>query len=492
MHSRYKFTLVFLIAGNLFLMARAEQTYTLEQALLIAETSSPSMQKAQLSREQSRQYLIAQKASLKASFSLGLNPFKYSNTRNFDDRYSSWYNYEYRSSGGTFSIKQPILPTNTTLSLVNTFGWQNTYSNYANSITSDKSFVNDMYLSLEQPLFTYNSQRMNLKKLELDVENAGIEYVLARLSLEKNTTFLFYNVYMSQLDLVIAREELKNTQLSRNTVADKVETGMAANIELYQADLNLSSAQSTVKNKEVALENAKVRLKQFIGMDLNETISVVATVGISDSLTIPIDKAIEYGLNSRMELRQREIIIENEQFTLTQTKDYNDFDGSVALSVGLTGNNEVLRKVYDKPTKSPSIGISFSIPIFDWGERRARIKAEQAALKNRKVDLESERTGIIVEIGEVCRNIENYRVQIDIEKQNQRNAELAYDISLEKYKNGDLTGMDLNLYQSQLSNKKISMAQAQINYKLELLNLKIATLYDFERGLSVIKDKNLN
>jgi outer membrane protein len=43
----------------------------------------------------------------------------------------------------------------------------------------------------------------------------------------------------------------------------------------------------------------------------------------------------------------------------------------------------------------------------------------------------------------------------------------------------------LNLYQSQLSSKKISMAQAQINYKMELLNLKIAFLYDFEKGMAV-------
>lgn len=471
----------------LSMSVRAEQALTMEQALFIAENSSPTMQKALLKREQSHQNLLAQKAALKARFSLNLNPLRYSNTRNFDDRYSSWYNYENLSSGGTFSIKQPILPTNSTLSLVNYLGWQSTLSSNSGSTTSDKSFVNDLYVSLEQPLFTYNSQQMNLKTLELDVENAEIEYALARLSLERNVTALFYNVYMAQLNLDIAMEELKNTQQSRNTTADKVEVKLTAKIELYQADLNLSSAKSTVKNKEVALENAKASFKQYIGMDLNDSIHVMARISPSDSTTISIDQAVQYGLASRMELRQRKIDIENEQLNLTRIKDYNDFDGSIALSVGLTGNDPVLRSVYDKPAKSPSVGISFSIPIFDWGERKARIKAQEAALNSRKVDLDAERTGIVVEIGEVCRNLENYRTQIDIEKQNQRNAELAYEISLEKYENGDLTSMDLNLYQSQLSNRKLSMAQAQIHYKLEMLNLKIATLYDFEKQKQILK-----
>jgi outer membrane protein len=43
------------------------------------------------------------------------------------------------------------------------------------------------------------------------------------------------------------------------------------------------------------------------------------------------------------------------------------------------------------------------------------------------------------------------------------------------------------LYQSQLSNRKLSMAQAQIHYKLEMLNLKIASLYDFEKNNYLLK-----
>ena len=40
--------------------------------------------------------------------------------------------------------------------------------------------------------------------------------------------------------------------------------------------------------------------------------------------------------------------------------------------------------------------------------------------------------------------------------------------------------MDLNLFQEQLSQKQLSYTNSLISYKLELLNLKIQTLYDFE------------
>jgi outer membrane protein len=46
--------------------------------------------------------------------------------------------------------------------------------------------------------------------------------------------------------------------------------------------------------------------------------------------------------------------------------------------------------------------------------------------------------------------------------------------------------MDLNLYQNQLSSKKLDFINAQINYKMEILNMKIQTLYDWETKQSIV------
>lgn len=461
--------------------ALAVHTLTLDDAMLIAESNSPTMQRATFIREQSRQMLYAQRAATKARFSLDLRPLQYSNSLNFNQYYASWYQNNSISSYSRFSISQPIVATNTTLSLKNEFSWQHSSTTVGGVATSDKSFFNELYISMEQPLFSYNAQKMTLKHLELDVENAEINFALARLSLEKNVTALYYTTYMAQLKLEIAREELTNTQKSRDVIADKVENGMAAQIELYQADLNLLTASSTVKDRLVELENAGAAMKQYIGMGIDEPIFIAADVTKVDTLSYTLNEVVARGLAARMELRQYEIEVENEQMYLKMVEDYNDFDGSVELAIGLTGNHATFGNIYQKPSNSPSVGISFNIPLYDWGERKARIKAQEASLNRKQIDLDAERTNIVVEIGSIYRNLENFMAQIAIEQQNQLNAELAYGISLEKYRNGDLSSMDLSLYQSQLSGKRISMVQASINYKQALLNLKIATLFDYER-----------
>ena len=144
------------------------------------------------------------------------------------------------------------------------------------------------------------------------------------------------------------------------------------------------------------------------------------------------------------------------------------------------GDNEKFGNVYSSPTDNEEVSLSLTIPLWDWGERKSRIKATEATIEAANISFEEERNNIILGIRQVYRNLINLRNQITIARQNVTNAQLTYDLNLERYRNGDLTGMDLNLFQEQLSQKQLSYTNSLISYKLELLNLKIQTLYDFE------------
>lgn len=464
---------------------QAQETLTLERALQISQVGSPDLQQSELNLERFQKNLEAQRAALKSRFSLDVAPIEYNNQRRFDTRVSEWYTNESFNSNARFVVSQPLLFSDGTISLSNEFGWQSSNSTATQASSESEVFYNNLYLNINQPLFTYNRLKLQLKELELSYENANISYAMQRLNLERNVTQFFYNVFMTQKDLDISKEELTNTQKSYDIISNKVEAGLAAREELYQAELNLATSKSSLQNSDVNFENAKDQLKLYLGMDLFEDIIVLADVSVNP---VPVDlpMAIDNGLNSRMELRQREIDIETSQFDLIQTKSLNEFRGDVNLRLGITGDNPDLSQIFDSPTSSPSVALSFNIPIFDWGERKARIAAQEAAIKSQELNYSEEKKQIIIGIRQVYRSLQNQINQIEIAKQNETNAQLTYEINLERYENGDLTGMDLNLFQTQLSEKKISMAQALINYKIELLNLKIQTLYDFEKGAPVL------
>lgn len=466
--------------------AIGQQSLTLERALAEAEANSPSIQQSLLNLQRYQKNLEAQRAALKSKFSLNVSPVDYTNTRRFDSRVSEWYTNESFASNATFRIEQPVLVTDGTLSLINRFGWQSSTAVFAGgSTTSSEVFTNNLYLNYNQPLFTYNRLKLQLKELELSYENANIGYAMQRLNMERSVTQFYYNVYMSQMNLSIAREELANTEKSYEIIKNKVDAGLAAREELYQAELNLSTANSSLQNSQVNFENAKDQLKMYLGMDLFEDILVYADVEATP-VPVDLDKAINSGLQSRMELRQREIAIESTQFDMIRTKALNEFSGSMNLAFGIIGDDKNLTNIFDQPTRNPQVQLSFNIPLFDWGEKKARIEAQEATIKSAELDLDEQKKQIIIDIRQAYRNLQNQLNQIDIARQSERNAELTYEINLERYQNGDLTGMDLSLYQNQLSSRKLAYAQSLLNYKIELLNLKIQTLYDFEKNQPIL------
>ena len=452
---------------------------TLDRALGIAMTNSPDIRRSILNLERSRESLNAQNAALKSNFSLSLTPVDYNLTRDYDDFQATWYTNEATRSYGTFTIAQPIKLTDATLSLNNKLSWQDTYVETDQSPRINKSFSNNLFLSFNQPLFTYNRTKLQLRELELDLENATLQNAIQKLNIEKNVTQGFYNVYQNQMSLQIAREEYDNMQQSYEIIKNKVEAGLSAMEELYQAELNLATSKSNYQNQQVLLDNSKDAFKQFIGLSLFEEITVLANV-THEPVQIDLEKAIEYGLSNRMELRQREIDIENSQFDLVRTSAMNEFKGDMSVSVGLFGDNEQFGDIYETPTKNPQVSLSFSIPLWDWGEKKSRIKATEANIKTRELSHEDERNNIIISIRTVYRNLQNLENQIEIARQNEKNAQLTYEINLERYKNGDLTSMDLNLFQAQLSEKKTALAKSLVDYKMELLNIKIQSLWDFE------------
>lgn len=480
----------FLLAISLFLFSSlsAQKLLTIDGALEFAGRNSPSIQRSLFNLTRAQESLNAQKASLKSQFSLALNPIIYSNKRQFNEPFSRWYNNENFNTNGVLRVDQPILMTDGEISLVNTFGWQYNNSDFQGTPQESKSFSNDLYLSLNQPLFTYNRQKMALREIELEYENANISYALQKLNLERNVTQYFYNVHLAQMNLEIAKEELENTQKSFDIIKNKVDAGLSAVEQLYQAELNLSTSKSNLYNSRVNLENAKDEFKLFLGMDLSEELFVMADV-TADSVGVDLEKAVSHGLASRMEIREREIEIENSQFQLVRTKSMNEFKGNLLLSVGIFGEDEEINEMLGNPTRSPRVSMGFDIPLWDWGEQKARVKAQEAVLSSANLNLEQDKLQIILDIRKVYRNLQNQLYQIEIAHQNNKNAQLTYEINLERYENGDLTSMDLNLYQTQLSEKKMSLARALINYKLELLNLKVQSLFDFEKNIPVMPEE---
>ena len=216
-------------------------------------------------------------------------------------------------------------------------------------------------------------------------------------------------------------------------------------------------------------------------MSLDEDIAILFDNNIP-TVDVNINDAVKYALDQRMEIRQKQITLEQDVFSIIRTKAESEFKGDLSVRVGMDALAGKVKNMYDKPTDNEEVGVTLTIPIFDWGAKKAKVKSSQLAMESDEISLEEQKKEIVIDV----RNLPTLIRQIEIKKKSIENAERTYEINLEKYRNGNLTGMDLQQFQNQLTTAKQDYTSAIISYKIELLNLKIQTLWDFETHKSYL------
>lgn len=465
--------------------------FNLEEALQVAGQNSPQIRTARLSLKRSQELLNAQNAALKSQFSLTLNPFNFTKEQRFSSELNTWRSEETRTSSGVFNIVQPLKWTDGTLALRNQFNWRDSKIDYDETFpglrdTRSKTYSNNLFVSYDQPLFTYNQTRLALLEVQWDLENSWLNYKIQELVLEQQVTEMFYSAFQQKMSLQVAQEELQNTQTSYDIIKKKFEAGLVAEEELLQAELNLANSKSQVQNNHVALENALDQFKQLIGIAIEDEIDLVAEVTLPE-IDVDLQTAIDFGLKNRLELRQRGIDLNISRANLTRASATNEFKGTLSLSYGYIGSEEKFGDLYNSPTQNQRVQLSLDIPLFDWGEKESRIKAAEASLQSTQISLDEEKKNIIIGIRQAFRQYQNQLMQVELARKNIKIAQQTYDINLERYRNGDLTSMDLNLFQTQLSQKKNDLVNAIIAQKLAVLDLKVQSLWDFVKQQPVFE-----
>ena len=116
---------------------------------------------------------------------------------------------------------------------------------------------------------------------------------------------------------------------------------------------------------------------------------------------------------------------------------------------------------------------------------KAQVASAKAALKDNELYLEEQQKQVESSIRNVVRSVEEARSRLEVLEKSQQVAQRSYDISLERFNNGEITSQDLALDNSRLTSAKMAYLSAFITYQLSIADLKRKTLWDFEYNRAI-------
>lgn len=477
--------------------ATGETVLTLNDAIDIALEESYNMKSLRLQVIQAEQNRNAAKYRFRTQIDLNLDVPDWSErvqsveVPNALPVYNSYGTLRYE---GQLEIRQP-LPTDGDITL-RTQMYHSDESTYLADQDEDidrKDFYTSIRLQLNQPLFTYNQLKTGLKSAELRYDRSSKRFNRMELDLMYDVSQSFFNLYSAIRRHEINKETMEQKKNAYELAKLKFEAGLIPEVEALQMEVDYASAQADLLSSEATMERQRDQFKQDIGLSLITDVTVKTDIDVSH-FDIDLDKAIEEGMTRRTEITEQIIEIELQKINVIQTDARSEISGNLSAFYDFTGVSDpalpydtgaydLFDSSWDDLNRRPrnrGIGFSLSVPIWDWGVNKAEVASAKATLKDQELYLDEVRKQVESSIRNVVRSVREAENRLSVLQKSQEVAQRSYDISLERFDNGEITSQDLALDSQRLTSAKLAYLSAYITYKLAVADLRRKTLWDFE------------
>jgi outer membrane protein TolC len=496
MKSASLFTLVcILYTFNCFSLKAETYNLTLEESIELAKEKSYTMRMLVQDIRIAEYNLKSTTSRLKTHISMDLTVPDFSESvRQRSDTTGMFFRTKTLTYSGGLTINQP-LPTDGSLYVQSGLA---TFKDFYNGTQSSNLNTRIGFRQPLDALYGYNSIKTALKNAQLAYERASKVLKRNELTLVSQVSQYYYNLLSFQKSAEIAQLNLDRQKEAYEISKNKYEAGLIREVDALQMEVDLAEAQS---NYDMALFNQSSALnsfKELIGIELDDTVILSSELQYKVVIVDP-EQAVRLALENRSELREREIDIELQKLDLKRQKAQGMVRGSLNAyveKVGVddprTAYNQIANSIdnsYNSFKDSPysyGIGFTISVPILDWGENRALVRASEARIRQSTLNKEDSQRNIETEVRNIVASISSNLKRLQLLEKNVAVAEKSFEITLQRFSDGDIDSQSLALERTRLNTAYTSHLGAYIGYQMTLTELMRATLYDFQTN-EVIK-----
>lgn len=486
----------------LFAQNTSSTLLTLDDAIDIALEKSYNMKILRLSVLRAREDLTAAKGRFRTRALMDFD------VPNFSERlmgiqqgygftvYNSMGIYRYQ---GNLSIIQP-LPTNGEFSISSSlFHLRESFLTLANTDTTARRFQTSLSLNFTQPLFTINNLKYGLKRAQLNYDRANRLFSSRELDIIYEVTGEFYNLYQATRQQEIAQDQVSKTQQTYELAQKKYDAGLIPEVEALQMEVDFADSKNNLYVTQTQLKQQSDYFKQLIGLGLDENVQV-RTDFAYQTFNIDSMKALEEAMKNRSEIREQEIELELSKMSVKEVDSHWQIRGDLSAFYDLSGIsatdlieddfrslfNSSITDLKNRP-RNKGVVFKLTVPLWDWGVNRAEVAAAKSVVETAKFSLAELKKTITREIRSAIDRVKQSENRLEVLKKSEDVAQKSYQISLHRFDNGDITSQELALDQQRLTNARTAYLDAFIAYQLAVADLKRKTMYDFEKGRSLVE-----
>ncbi len=338
-----------------------------------------------------------------------------------------------------------------------------------------------------QPLFAYNQFKWDKLIEPKEYERGRRRYVESMEQVTVNAVSAYFSLVRALKNHDVAKTNYENTEKMRSVAAERMKLGSVSKAEYLQLELRALNDSISIGESEVVIREAQMYLNSILGYDESVEVEPVVDDALPDIL-MDYDLVMEKALKNSTFSLDSEINELNAASSVAKAKADRGVSMSLNARFGLSQTGQDLPSVYNDLLNQEVIGLSFSVPIFDWGLGRGKVqkaKAAEEVVKAQNLQNENDyRRKIFTAVGQ----FNNQRRQCLASRKAMEIASERYGLMMDKFRLGTATVTDLTDAQNDNESAMAKYITDYSNFWNYYYTLRKYTLYDFITGKDIDVD----
>ena len=281
-----------------------------------------------------------------------------------------------------------------------------------------------------------------------------------------NITAEYYNLIRQRIRLRNLRSAVRLSAERLRIVEERYTIGSMSRLDLQQAKVDFNADSSRLLTQYETVNSSMIRLNKMMGLDsVNQRVRVADTIVFHSSM---LNEAEIWqrtlANNTSLLASHKNKIISDLDYKKIRSRNYPylRLNAGYGLSTNWyeTGNTELQKRL------GLNYGVTVGVPVFDGMNRRREQQNARIQIKNSELRIQEMELMLKADMTNLWMAYQNNLSLLKLEKENLVVAHENYEIAIERYKLGDLSGIELREAQNNLLEAEERQSIAEYNTKL--------------------------
>ncbi|HSL87305.1 MAG TPA: TolC family protein, partial [Bacteroidales bacterium] len=256
---------------------------------------------------------------------------------------------------------------------------------------------------------------------------------------------------------------------------DRYLLGSGSKLQVLQSRVYFNADSSRLSRQYEVVRAARINLNELMAVDDLATNFVSADSLIVVNPDLVYERLLEETLarNTSLQIARKNKIISEFDYKIIASRSYPYLNLSSGYNYNInTFSSSSTRNQF---TNGMNYGLSLGLNLFDGNNQRRSLRNSSIEISNRELRYQEAEQGIRADMITLYSAYSNYLRLITLQEENLLTATENLEIALERYKLGNLSGIDLREVQKSLLDAYESLSSIQYQAKLaEISLLKIS------------------